>query len=151
MFIISEIKRLPDTELYDEKTTPSALLLSSFPVLNSCKRPVDPAVEARLKQEVAAFNSNSTKVTGNGISMDSASTSGAALTFNFTLHNNGKTDFDSLVFARQARQDVFTTLEAGGNSAFFRDHHIEITYNYYDRNGVLMSAIVIEPGDYSQD
>lgn len=126
---------------------PLCLLL---PVVNSCNSPVDPAVEARLKQEVAAFAGNGPVVTANGISMDSASTSGATLRFNFTLRNNRKTDFDSMVFVQRARQDVFATLNAGGSTAFFRDNGVEITYNYYDRNGVLMSTIVIKPGDYDQ-
>ena len=118
-------------------------------VFNSCKSPVDPAVEARLQQEVATFNQNR-QVTGNGIRMDSASTSGTTLQFHFTLLNNRKIDFDSTVFAARAKMDVLATLNAGENAAFFRDNGIRITYNYYDRNGILMNRVRILPEDYEQ-
>lgn len=115
-----------------------------------CASPVDPAVTARLKQEVAAFNSNAQQVTDSGIRMDSASTSGRRLRFNFTLLNNRKSDFDSTVFAERAKADVFATLSSGANAAFFRDNGIRITYNYYDRSGALISTVAIQPEDYNK-
>ena len=126
------------------------LLAPLLPVLNSCTSPVDPAIEARLKQEVAAFNSNAQKVTDSGIRMDSASTSGIKLRFNFTLLNNQKSDFDSTAFAARAKTDVFATLNSGADAAFFRDNGIRITYSYYDRNGALISTVAIQPGDYDK-
>jgi hypothetical protein len=126
------------------------LLSPLLPVLNSCTSPVDPVIEARLKQEVAAFNSNAQKVTDSGIRMDSASTSGMKLRFNFTLLNNQKSDFDSMVFAGRAKADVLATLSSGANAAFFRDNGIRITYNYYDRNSALISTVAIQPEDYDK-
>lgn len=132
-----------------KRLSPLLLIYVLSLVFNSCKSPVDPAVEARLQQEVATFNQNR-QVTGNGISMDSASTSGTTLQFNFTLLNNRKIDFDSTVFAARAKMDVLATLNAGENAVFFRDNGIRITYNYYDRNGILMNRVRILPEDYEQ-
>lgn len=123
-------------------------LLGAGLLISSCSSPVDPAVTARLQQEADAFNRQSNAVTPSGIRIDSASASGARLRFNFTLVNNGKADFDSTIFAQRARLDVLGSLQTGGNAAFFRDHNVRITYTYYDREGKLVSAIEILPGDY---
>lgn len=131
------------------KSTGILILLSVY-LTTGCQSPVDPAVTQRLQQEAAAFNQKSNLVTASGIRMDSASASGAGLRFYFTLVNNSKADFNATAFTEQARKDVLASLDAGGNTTFFRDNNVKISYTYYDRDGAVISTVEIQPGDYNQ-
>lgn len=125
-----------------------SIVIALFAALASCQAATDSIVETKLKAEAAALNKVSPKDVTDGVRLDSVSTKGKSMRFNYTMLEYAKGDLDVPVFYKNAKDGLLIEANTNKDMSFFKEHKIQVAYAYYFKGGEPLSTIIIKAEDY---
>jgi hypothetical protein len=73
---------------------------------------------------------------------------GNRFTYSYTLVGRTSRDLDTAVLKDAIRPKILANYRSHEQMKNFRDHDVELHYQYKDKNGVYITEIVISPKDF---
>jgi len=73
---------------------------------------------------------------------------GNRFTYIYTLLNYSKADVDPEVLRRNIQPQILANYKSHPEMKSFRDHDVELHYQYKDKSGIFMLEIVVSPKDF---
>jgi hypothetical protein len=109
-----------------------------------------PSFNAELKRVAHELNKSCPVMVDNETRLDNAiALPCKVLQYNYTLINMSKDSMNLQLFNDYLRPQIINNIRTHPDLKSFRDNRVTMVYNYKDRNGVFITRIVVNPGQYS--
>jgi hypothetical protein len=93
-----------------------------------------PSAEKEIAELVDKTNKTLPKMVNPEIRMDSVGSSANHVRYNMTFVNIEKNNIDVETLKTDLQRNLLTDLKSNPGMAAFREHHIAMSYSYYDKN-----------------
>jgi hypothetical protein len=114
-----------------------------------CQSAIDNVVELKLQKDVEATNKQGGMEIAEGVRMDSASTTGKTIRFNYTMLEVSKEDINAATFYKATKEELIKIIGTNKEMEFYKKNNVTMAYAYYYQDGTPLSTIIIKPEDYT--
>lgn len=107
-----------------------------------------PDMEKQLQEVAQEINRQSPVQVDQLTRLDSASSGKTNLTYYYTLLQTENSEINLDTVNKYIRSGIIESLRINPDVKIFRDNNITLDYNYFDRNGEIVTVISVTPEMY---